>query len=72
MPNPLYNRFGNNVPQANNNLMNAFRAFASNFSKQSNMTPQQRVQELLNSGQMTQEQFESLRQMANQLTGKNY
>lgn len=70
MPNPLYNRFGSNQP--NNNFVNAFRAFASNFSSQSNMTPQQRVQELLNTGQMTQEQFEYLRQTANQLTGKNY
>lgn len=71
MPNPLYNRFGNNGQQ-NSNFVNAFRSFAANFSNQSNMTPQQRVQELLNSGQMTQEQFEYFRQMANQLTGKNY
>ena len=33
--------------------------------------PQQKVQELLNSGQMSQQQFEQLRQMANQITGKN-
>lgn len=62
-----------NQPQINNNPNNfqqQFNQFVQNF-RQSNITPQQAVQNMLNSGQMTQEQFNQYRQMANMLTGKN-
>ena len=64
--NNLFNLFG-----GFQNFQNQFKAFAQNFSQQNQMPPQDRVQQLLNSGQMTQEQFEQLRAMANQITGKN-
>lgn len=73
MANSLFNIFGggspgqapmNNGPFANiANFMNAFNQFRSTFSGD----PKQRVQQLLNSGQMSQEQFQQLSQMATQL-----
>lgn len=45
--------------------------FAQNYSRIfGNITPQQAVQNLLNSGQMTQSRFNQLRDMANRLTGQ--
>lgn len=51
------------------NFMQQFLQFKQNMM-QSGVNPQQKVQELLNSGQMTQEQFNQLREMANMITGK--
>ena len=53
-------------------LMQQFRQFRGNWMKQNpGANPQQMVQQLLNSGKMTQQQFEQLRNMANQFTGMN-
>ena len=63
MANPLNNVIGNpmnNMPM--NQLMKQFNEFKKNFHGD----PQQKVQELLNSGQMTQQQFNQLSQMARQ------
>jgi len=65
----MFNMF--NQPGGTNNILAQFNQFRQNLQNQ-NIDPQQKVQELLNSGQMTQQQFEQLRSMANQLTGKNY
>lgn len=64
MANPLFNMFGNN-PQAGpfgnmTQLMNQYNEFKSNFQGD----PKQKVQELMNSGQMSQEQFAQLSSMA--------
>ena len=65
MDNPFFNRFGNRSnkmpgPFGNaQNLMNQFQQFASQFQGD----PQAKVQELLNSGQMTQEQFNKFSSM---------
>lgn len=48
-----------------------FEEFARNF-QQSGQNPQQVVQQLLNSGQMTQDQFNQLRSIANQITGQRF
>lgn len=48
-----------------------FEEFARNF-QQSGQNPQQIVQQLLNSGQMTQDQFNQLRNIANQITGMRF
>ena len=53
------------------NFQNQFNAFKQQFNMQNNISPQEKVQQLLNSGQMTQQQFDQLRQIANQITGKN-
>lgn len=63
MMNPLFNMFGNqpNGPFNNmNNVIDQFNQFQSTFQGD----PKQKVQELLNSGQMTQNQFNQLSSMA--------
>lgn len=68
MPSPLFNAFGNSGMSNPmfwnmNNLMQRFNQFKNTFSG----NPQQKVQQLLNSGQMSQEQFNQLKQMAEQM-----
>lgn len=60
MANPLYNAF-----QPQNNLT-AFKQQVMNM-KSSIPNPREEVQRLLNSGQMSQEQFNQLSQMAQQI-----
>lgn len=61
--NPIMSLFGNFQ-----NFQNQFSVFQKQMS---GVDPKQKVQELLNSGQMTQEQFNNLRLFANQITGKH-
>ena len=63
MPSPLYNAFGNNPMGNMNGLLQRFNQFKKTFSG----NPQQQVQQLLNSGRMTQDQFNQLKQMADQI-----
>lgn len=68
MPNPLFGMFGNRQPSYSplngmDNLLQQFNQFKSSFQG----NPQQRVQELLNSGRMSQEQFNRLSEMARQI-----
>lgn len=65
MANPLFGQFGNNQ----NNPMSQFM---SEFKKlqQTVANPRKAVEDLLQSGKMTQQQFNQLSQMANQLMGK--
>lgn len=65
MNNPMFNMFGGFA-----NFMAQFNQFRQNI-QQNGIDPKQQVQQLLNSGQMTQEQFNQFREMANQITGKN-
>ena len=64
--NSLFNEF---QPQQNNplsqmgNFINQFNQFRSNFTG----NPEQQVKELINSGRMSQDQFNQFAQMANQL-----
>lgn len=61
----LFNMFGKQQIPMNSsfaNMMSQFNRFKNSFSG----NPQQQVQQLLNSGQMTQEQFNQLSQMATQ------
>ena len=61
----LFNMFGKQSPQINGgfaNMMSQFQQFKQNFSGD----PQQQVQQLLDSGQMSQQQFNQLSQMATQ------
>lgn len=67
MANQLFNMLGGNkqqnMPFDKNNFMSKFNQFRQSFQGD----PQQKVQELLNSGKMSQEQFNKLSQMANQI-----
>lgn len=61
----LFNMFGKQNPPMNNgfaNMMSQFQQFKQNYSG----NPQQQVQQLLNSGQMSQQQFNQLSTMATQ------
>ena len=60
MPNQLFNMLGNNNPMSG--LLSRFQQFKNAFSGD----PRQVVQGLLNSGQMSQQQFNQLQQMASQ------
>lgn len=62
----LFNMFGRQIPQMNNgfaNMINQFNQFKQSFSGD----PRQQVQQLLDSGQMSQQQFNQLSQMATQM-----
>lgn len=66
--NPIFNQFG-----GYNNFMTQFNQFCNQFSSQG-MNPaqyaQQQIQQKLNSGQITQEQFNMIAQQANMFMGK--
>lgn len=65
MPNPLYGQFG--VQQNNNgfsDFMNDFRRL-----QQTVKNPRQEVERLLQSGAISQQDFNRLGQMANQILG---
>ena len=62
MGNPLFNQFGgqnNNFAQLINQIQEFKRTFTGN--------PKQEVEKLLQSGQMSQQQFNQLSQIANQI-----
>lgn len=65
MANPLFDQFGG---QQNNN---SFSAFMDDFRRlqQTVKNPRQEVERLLQSGQMSQQTFNSLAQQANQIIG---
>jgi len=81
MPNSLYNQLNNNSTQFNNNLqpiMNNFNGLQqminnfNNFKNSFQGNPQQVVQQLLQSGKMSQAQYEQLSQMASQFKNLLY
>ena len=65
MPNPIYDQFGG---QQNNN---GFSAFMNDFRilQQTVKNPRQEVERLLQSGAMSQQDFNRFGQMANQIIG---
>lgn len=65
MANSLFNQFGNN----NNNPMSQFMGEFKRL-QQTVKDPRKVVEDLLQSGKMTQQQFNQLSQMANQMTGR--
>lgn len=66
MANPLFGMFNTPQQPQRPNMLQQFQQFMNNFRG----NPQQKVQELLKNGQMTQEQFNQLSAMADQLTGR--
>jgi hypothetical protein len=51
-------------------MMQQFQKFRQNWLQQNpNVSPQQAVQNLLNSGKMSQQQFEQFRNIANSFSG---
>lgn len=66
MSNPLFSMFGGMNVMPNNNMMNLVQQFMQ-FKQNFNGDPKQQVQNLLNSGKVTQEQYNRAVQMAQQL-----
>lgn len=62
MSNPLYKSINQNQPTANN-LIQRFNQFRQNFHGD----PRQQVQQLLNSGRVTQQQYNEAMQKARTL-----
>ena len=62
MSNPLFGMMGGNQPQMNG-LLQRFQQFKQAFSGD----PKQRVQDMLNSGQISQQQYNQAVQMAQQM-----
>lgn len=58
----IFNSLGNNM-MPNNNLIQRFQQFKQSFTG----NPQQQVQQLLNSGKVSQEQYNQAVKMAQQL-----
>lgn len=55
------------------NFQQQFNNFAQTFQQQNQgINPQFVVQNMLNNGQMSQQQFNACRVMANQITGMNF
>ena len=66
MSNPLFSMFGGMNQMPNNNMMNLVQQFMQ-FKQNFNGDPKQQIQNLLNSGKVTQEQYNRAVQMAQQL-----
>lgn len=66
MANPLMNLLSGNNPAPQNNFMGLIQQFQQ-FKQNFKGDPKQQVQELLNSGKMSQEQFNQCENMARQL-----
>ncbi len=71
MGNSLFEKF-QAAPQGGPSMAQQFNMFLQGLDPGVRNSPQQTVQQLLNSGRMTQSQFDQFRQIANRLTGKNY
>ena len=63
MANQLFNLLGGNQSNNMGGLVQRLNQFRQNFTGD----PRQQVQQLLNSGKMTQEQYNQLSQMATQI-----
>ena len=66
MSNPLFSMFGGMNQMPNNSMMNLVQQFMQ-FRQNFNGDPRQQVQQLLNSGKVSQDQYNRAVQMANQL-----
>lgn len=66
MSNPLYQMLGGAMPNNLGNMGNIIQQFQQ-FKNSFHGDPRQQVQQLLNSGRVTQEQYNQAVQMANML-----
>ena len=65
--NPAFDQFG-----GKQKFMEQLSSFAQDFRQNGMTNPQQVVQSYLDSGRMTQAQFDVLRRIANSITGQNH
>ena len=64
MPNPLFQQLGGMNQNPMTQMISEFQKFKQNFKGD----PQQEIQKLLNSGKMSQQQYNQLQQMAMQMS----
>ena len=64
--NPLFNILGGNRSSLPGNMMNILKQFQQ-FKSTFNGDPRQQIQQMLNSGQISQSQYNQAVQMANEL-----
>lgn len=60
----LLNLFG-----GKNGFAQKIQAFGQQFNMENKCTPEQKVQQMIQSGQMSQEQFDQFSEIATQITG---
>ena len=65
----MYGNNFNNPMQSRMNMLQRFNQFKQQFQGQD---PQQMVQQLLDSGRMTQEQLKQFKELANSILGTKY
>lgn len=65
MSNPLYSMFGGAGNMPNNNMMQMLRQFMQ-FKQNFRGDPRQQIQQMLNSGKVTQEQYNRAVAIANE------
>jgi len=63
--NPLFGQLG-----GFNNFVSQFNNFQQQFNTSAQMSPQQIIQQKIQNGEISQEQFNAVAQMANHLMGK--
>jgi hypothetical protein len=68
MANPLFNTLGGNAPAMNDGGFSQMMAQLNSFRSSFRGDPKAEVQRLLNSGQMTQEEYNQLTQTAQQIS----
>ena len=68
MPNQLFNQMGGGQMPGPMGQMQQFMSAFQQFKQSFQGDPQQEVKRLLNSGQMSQQQYNQLQQMAQQMT----
>lgn len=61
----IFNLFG-----GQNGFLQRLNLFRQQFNQQNNCTPEQKVQQMINSGQMSQDQFEQYAEIATRITGR--
>lgn len=66
MSNPLFNMFGGMMPNNMGNMANIIQQFQQ-FKNSFRGDPRQQIQSMLNSGRISQEQYNNAVQMANVL-----
>ena len=59
-----------NIFGGKNGFTQKLNAFGQQFNMQNNCTPEQKVYQMIQSGQMSQDQFEQFSEIATQLTGR--
>lgn len=64
--NPMFGQMG-----GFNNFINQFNNFQQMFNQNARMSPQQIIQQKIQNGEITQQQFEQMAQIANNLMGRN-